>query len=195
MEQFFKSVKSAIKNWWVSLIFGILYIALAIWIFLQPLEGYAAIALAFAIILFISGVMEIFFAVTNKDSLDGWGWYLTGGILDFIIGFILISYPELTMALLPFFFGFWLLFRGIMTIGTSFDLQAYNVKGWGWLLAFGIIAMIFSFWVLINPIIGGISVLILTGMALIFIGAFRISLSLYLRKLHKNGKDKGLNDF
>ncbi|MDR1054778.1 MAG: DUF308 domain-containing protein [Prevotellaceae bacterium] len=188
-ERFLKSIKSAIKNWWVSLILGILYIVMAIWMFCDPIEGYTAIAIAFSIVLFASGIMEIYFAATNCKIIDGWGWYLTGGILDFIIGFVLVCYPGLTMAMLPYFLGFWLLFRGIMTIGTSFDLQSYRVKGWGWTLASGILAVVLSFFVIINPIFGGMSVLLLVGLALLFMGIFRIILSIYLRKLHKIGKD------
>jgi len=29
----------------------------------------------------VSGILEIIFALQNKNEVDGWGWYLTVGIL------------------------------------------------------------------------------------------------------------------
>ncbi|MFD1166733.1 DUF308 domain-containing protein [Sphingobacterium daejeonense] len=42
------------------------------------------LSFVFSISFLFSGVMEIIFAFNNKNEIDGWGWYLAGGILNTI---------------------------------------------------------------------------------------------------------------
>lgn len=186
--QLLQEVTSAIKNWWVSLILGILFIILAIILMASPIESYATISIVFSIMLFISGILEIIFSVNNRKSLSSWGWYLAGGIIDLILGLFLIMYIELTMTILPFIMAFWLMFRGISAIGFSIDLNSFGVKNWGWILALGILAILCSFLFIWNPIVAAFSIVYLVSFAFIFIGIFRIMLAFEFRKLHKHGK-------
>ncbi|MER3317146.1 MAG: HdeD family acid-resistance protein [Allomuricauda sp.] len=182
------TVRSATKNWWLSVLIGILYIFVGAWVFKTPLESYISLSIVFSAFIFVSGIFEIVFSISNRKEMDGWGWYLAGGILDFILGILLISSPVLTMAILPYFVGFWLLFRGIMALGASIQLGTLGVPGWGWLLVSGIATLIFSFLVLANPIFGGLSIVYMTAMAFIMIGIFRILLGFGLRKMRKSAK-------
>jgi len=183
------SVQSATKNWWLSILLGILYILVGFWVFRTPLSSYISLTIIFSIFIFVSGIMEISFAISNKDKIDGWGWYLSGGILDLVIGILLISNPVMTMAILPFYVGFWLLFRGIMSIGISIQLKTMSIPNWGWMLASGIATIIFSFLVLANPFFGGLSIVYMTAMAFIMIGIFRIFLGFDLKRMNKRIKD------
>ena len=115
--------KGSVKNWWVFFIVGILFIFGAIWIFKTPVESFISLAMIFSILILISGIFSIIFAFTNKDDIENWGLYLTGGIFDVIVGFILLSYPEITIVLFSMFIGFWLMFRGFNTISTSLKLK------------------------------------------------------------------------
>ena len=69
--------------------------------------------------------------------------------------------------------------------GFSIDLKSFGVNEWGWLLALGILGMLFSFILLWNPAFAGMTIVIWTSFAFIAIGIFRIFLSFKL---------KGLND-
>ncbi len=179
------SLKDAVKNWWASLVLGILFIIVAIWVMFTPLSSYLALSILFAVFMFVSGIIEIIFSVTNRKTLYGWGWYLSSGIFDFVIGFILLIYPQITMLVLPFFVAFWLMFKGFSAIGFSIDIKRYGSKEWGYLLCLGILVCLFSILILIEPVIGGLSIVYTTAFAFLFIGIFRIYLSFRLRKLHK----------
>ncbi|WP_458626081.1 HdeD family acid-resistance protein [Winogradskyella sp. PC D3.3] len=183
MTTIMSSVKSTAKNWWLSIIIGILYIFVGFWVFNTPLESYISLSIIFSVFIFISGILEIAFSISNRKEMRGWGWYLTGGILDLIIGTLLISNPVMTMAILPYFVGFWLLFRGIMAIGISIESSSLGIPNWGWLLASGIATIIFSFLVLANPFFGGLSLVYMTAIAFIMIGVFRIVLGFDLKKI------------
>jgi uncharacterized membrane protein HdeD (DUF308 family) len=69
-------------------------------------------------------------------------------------------------------------------IGISLDLKRYGVKDWGNLMGIGIIGILIGFILLLNPVIGGLSIVIWGGSGLIIMGVFNIYLSFKLKKLH-----------
>ena len=75
----------AVKNWWMSLLLGLLYIAVALCLLFAPVSSYVALSVIFSISILVSGILEIFFAVGNKKIINSWGWYLAGGIIDLLI--------------------------------------------------------------------------------------------------------------
>lgn len=185
----FDSAKKSIKNWWISILVGILYILAGVWVMRTPLESYISLSIIFSVFIFISGIFQIVFSISNKDEMNGWGWYLTGGILDLIIGILLITHPLMTMAILPLYIGFWLLFQSILSIGLSFQLKSAGVPRWGWLLFWSIVTLLFSFLLLANPIFAGLSIVYMTAFALITAGIFRIFLGIDLKRIGKTLKD------
>lgn len=183
------STRLVTKNWWISILLGIVYIFAGMWVFRTPLTSYISLSIIFSVFIFISGILEIIFFISNRKEIDSWGWYLAGGILDLIIGILLMSNPVMTMAILPLYVGFWLLFRGIMTIGISIQSKSFGISSWGWMLVSGIATIIFSILVLANPIIGGLSIVYMTAMAFVMIGIFRIFLGFDLKRMNKVIKD------
>ena len=184
-----KSVKT-IKNWWVFTLTGILFILGAGYVLYAPKESYVALTWLFSILITANGLSGIYFSVSNRKYLDGWGWYLTGGILELIFGIALLSYPEMSMIIFPIYTGFWLLFRGIQTIAASFDLKQYGVLDWGWIMLFGVmITMIGSFMVMF-PIFGFFNIIYLASLGLFILGVSNISFSLKLKKIKSLTLDK-----
>ncbi len=179
----FKAVKDAIKHWYFPLVLGIIFIVVGIWAIATPAATYLSLAILFSITFFVTGILEIIFSIIYKKQLDGWGLSLAAGILDFIIGLILILNPQISMITLPLFVGFVVLYRSILDISWSIELKKYRVSNWGWLLFTGIMGAIFSFILLLNPLFAGLTVAVFTGIALITIGIFHIHFSIKLKKL------------
>ena len=123
MKTIFDELQQEVKNWWISLILGILYVIVAISLMFSPLSGYAVLSILFSISMLFSGLLEISFAVSNRRRVSSWGWYLAGGIIDMILGFYLIAYPMLSMEVIPFINAFWLMFRGFSSVGYAMDLR------------------------------------------------------------------------
>ncbi len=185
----YKEVKGAINNWWMSLVLGILFIGVAFMLMFMPLEGYVALSIIFSVTMFLCGIFEIAFAVSNKKVLSGWGWYLAGGIIDLILGLLLMCIPALAMGVIPFLVAFWLMFRGFTSAGYSIDLQKLGTNDWGWYLVFGILAILCSFAIIFNPALGALSTIYITAFAFLFIGVFRIMLSFELKRFKGNAKE------
>ncbi len=167
---FFKTIRSSIKHWYIPLIIGILLILLEFYTIYTPVAAFLTLAILFSWSFIISGILEIIFAVQNKDEVDGWGWYLTGGILYTLFGILLIANPLLSASTLAFIVGFYALFKSFQLLSFSFDLKNYGSKSWGWNLLFAILGIIFSFILLWNPLFAGFSLVIWTGMAISTVG-------------------------
>lgn len=185
MNAFNEKISSAVKNWWVSLLLGLLYILIAICLMFTPLASYIALSVLFSIAMFVSGTLEILFAASNRKHISSWGWYLAGGIIDLILGIYLMASPGMSMAVLPFILAFWLMFRGFSSTGYAMDLKRYGTGSWGWYMAFGILAILCSIAIIWQPGLGVFTLVYMIAYALLIIGIFRVMLSFELRSLHK----------
>ncbi len=181
---FFKAVKSTVNYWYVPLLVGILFIGLGIWTYATPEASFQNLAWWFSLSFLLSGLFEIFFATSNRNELDNWGWTLVFGIINFLVGLNMMMKDEVGMLVLALYVGFIILFRSIMGISTAIEMKNYGVKSWTTMLAFGILGTIFGFILLWNPAFAGMSVVIWVALAFIMIGIFGILLSLKLKKIH-----------
>ena len=184
--QFLDSVKNAVKYWWSSLLLGILAIILGIWAVATPDVTLVTLSYLFVWAFFIGGILEIVFAVSNKNMLSGWGWTLSSGIIDILFSILLMAMPlPVITTIFIYVIGFWIMFRSIWTIGESVELQKLGVPGWGWMLALGILSVLFSILFIMSPIFSGAFIVVLVSIALIIYGIFRIYLSFKLKSIHK----------
>lgn len=170
------------RHWYLLLMLGILFVVLGIWVFRTPIASNVALAFLFAYLFLITGILEIIYAVINRNFLDGWGWALAGGIMNLLVGVLLLARGELTLLILPFFVGFGLLFRSTMSIVWAVELRKYRIPNWAGLLVIGILGVVFSFILLWNPLFAGMTIVVYTALALIFAGISYIYTAFQLRK-------------
>ena len=185
---FLQSIKDTIKHWYIPLFVGLLFVILSIVVFSSPVGSMLTLSIFFALSFLFSGLSEIIFSIANRDQLDNWGWSLAFGIITFIVGISLLSHPALSITVLAFYIGFLLLFRSISSISFALDLKKYGSKNWGGLLVFGILGAIVSFLLIWNPLVAGLSVVVLVALSFLFAGIFSILLAFQLRKIHKATK-------
>ena len=114
------------RYWWLMLIIGILSILCGIWVFRNPVESYFALAVYFSIMFILYGIGEIVNAFAGQRYRN-WGWGLAVGILDLVIGFILLGNLAWAADLLPYVVGFILMFVGIGFIGQSSQMQSFRI--------------------------------------------------------------------
>ena len=175
MKTFIDTINFGVKNWWVSLLLGLLYILIAICLMFTPLASYVALSVLFSVSMFVSGTLEILFAVTNRKNISSWGWYLASGIIDLILGIYLMANIGLSMAVLPFIVAFWLMFRGFASTGYAMDLKRYGTRNWGWYMAFGVLAILCSIGIIWQPGLGALSLVYMIAYTLLIIGIFRVA--------------------
>jgi uncharacterized membrane protein HdeD (DUF308 family) len=114
-------------------------------------------------------------------------WIFISGIVEVLIGFILIFSIAISAAILPVLLGIWILFKGINMVGVSDDMNIMEIPGAGWTLLMGIMTILCAFIVLSQPLIFGTeAVVIWCSIALIMLGIAVFSYSLQLKKMHKH---------
>lgn len=175
-----------IRYWWLFLLSGSALILFGILVCLMPVTAYATLTGFFIAVFVLNGVAEIGFGVLNRGAIGGWGWHVAGGIFDFAAGLLLLVVPVLAAAALPYFAGFWLLFRSISIIGRSFDLPGVVWQERTWMLLLGAAGLFFSFLILYNPTLGAFSLVIWTALALLAIGLFYLFLGIHLRNVRNH---------
>ena len=78
-----------------------------------------------------------------------------------------------------------------MIIGFGGDLSTFRLGGSGWVIAGGALLMVFSLLMLIMPLtVGMAAITLVTGLAFLFAGALIVALSLQLKRMHENVRNR-----
>lgn len=173
------------RYWWLLLIVGIALFVVGILVFVYPAESYLGMSVVFGWLMLLTGILEVVLSSANKHFITGRGWMLAGGIIEIILGVILIFNVVLSAATLPIFLGFWLMLRGFSAIGLGGDMNAMQIAGSGWTIFSGILLLLCSLWILFQPLVFGTAAVIAwVGISLLLAGVAAFSLSLQLRQAH-----------
>ena len=174
-----------IRHWWMYLICGILCIAAGIGVFSFPMESYMTLGILFGILMLIVGAVQLIIAGTSRNYLTGRGYMIVGGILDLILGILLCANPAVTLAIMPILLGIWMLYHSFMIIAFGGDMETFNLSGSGWTITGGVLLMLLSIMILVNPFSAGLTaVIVLTGCGLIVFGILICALGIQLKDIH-----------
>jgi uncharacterized membrane protein HdeD (DUF308 family) len=174
-----------LKNWWMPLLKGVIFIALSVLVFMHP--GAALIGLSWYIGLafLFSGIVITLSAISYRSQIKGWGWRLAEGLVDIFFGMILLFNPGLTALAMSFMMGFWFLFYGITSLTDSFGMKDEGASNWWVGLIWGILAIIFGFWIMFRPFAGAITIITLMGIFFLIAGLFNIGFAFVLKGMKK----------
>lgn len=174
----------AVKHWWLMLIAGILCIAAGICVFVFPVESYVVLSILFGIVMLLTGVGQLIIASTSGNYLMMRGYFIVGGIMDLILGIFLCVYPGVTLVVLPFMMGLWLMYHSFVLIAFGGDMDTFKVSGSASMIILGILVLVLSIFVLLNPFSAGVvTVLVVAGAGLLLLGITFCVLAAKLRDL------------
>ncbi len=151
----------------VSSIFMIIAGILA-WIF--PDTALLAAAIYLGVMFLISGVGYL----VDFYSLRS-GWLLVTGILDIIIGAVLMLNLGVTVASLPVFLAVWILCVAVMQVAFGVDARSAGDPSGKWVLGSGLLGILFGLWILGSPVLGIFTVSTLVGFYLVLYGGLGIA--------------------
>ena len=178
--------KQAVRYWWLMLLIGIALFVLGILVFVYPAQSYVSMAVLFGWVILAAGILEVVLSASSDHFVTGRGWMLAGGVIQIILGLILVFNVALSAVTLPIVLGFWLLFRGFSTIGLGGDMRAMGISGAGWTIVGGVLLLLCALWMLFQPLgFGTAFVVVWLGVALLFAGVSAMALSFQLRTAHR----------
>jgi len=169
------SLDRSLRYWWVILIRGILFILLGIYMVCNPASGYAALGFLFGLLILLTGIAELFRVTRDHDQASR-SWHLLLGIIDIIIGIVLVTHIIASADILRVIVGLYFLFRGISLLSYS------HFRGRSWpLILGGIITVVFGLFIIFNAVFGAVTIIIFTAIAFIITGIFNVWLGLHMR--------------
>lgn len=175
-----------IRHWWLMLLVGILVIIAGILVFVFPAQSYFALGVLFGILMLLSGAAQLVIAGTSGNYLVMRSYVVIGGVVDLLLGLFLCIYPGVTMVVLPVFLGIWMLYHSFIIIAFGGDMDTFRIPDGGLVVIGGILLLLLSIMVLINPLGTGVeTVLLLTGIGIIIFGALLCVLSMKMRDMHR----------
>ena len=154
----------------LNIVAGILLIAAGIYCLCNEDVAVLSAGLMLGIFMLAAGIAEIVVFAGTSGMLIGSGWLLLDGVLTVIMSLFLLFNQWFTLLSLPFIFTVWLMFSGISRFVSAFDLHALGVRGWGWVLAVGILLMVAGFICMMDPWVSAAAVGVTVGLVFLLEG-------------------------
>ena len=166
----------------LSILTGALRIAAGIYCLCNQDVAAMSAGIVLGLLMLIAGIVEIvIFAGTSRFIL-GSGWLLLDGVLTVVMSLFLLFNHWFTMMSLPILFTVWLLFSGVSRFVSAFDLKALGMRGWGWILALGIVLLVFGVVCMMDPWVSVVAVGVTVGLVLILEGIGTIAVACISRR-------------
>lgn len=137
--------KKKFKSWWIILVRGIIITIFGIMIMVRldsgisdPGESLVGLSVYFGWTLFLIGIVNIAGALAQGGSREDWNWLLSEGMLDLLIGMIIMLYPVMTGPIVLIVIAIWGLINAVLQIVRAF-INKEKLKNWWITVTAGII--------------------------------------------------------
>lgn len=176
---------ATIKLWRIPLIIGLLFILFGIVMLKNPLTSFYTLSIIIGSTLIASGIVEIFVFGKNRKHLNNWSFQVSGGIIDLLIGIILIANPKIILIVLTMLVSLWLIYKAIFIIKKAVELKNTANNKWLLLLILGILILVLTVLLILKPEIIGAALALWIAISFIIFGIYRVFLALQLKNNSK----------
>ncbi len=108
---------------WLMALVGVLGIVLGIVVMRNPTDTLALVVLIIGIFWIISGLVDLWRGITDSALADRW-WVAFGGLLGVAFGALLVFWPDVSLTVLAFVAGIYLLVVAVIEVVTAFRIKA-----------------------------------------------------------------------
>ncbi len=115
-------------------------------------------------IMFTAGAINLFVCYKKSYSIHGSKWLVADGLTALLLSFFPLFNQMIYPVMIPFFFGFWELFSGILKVMDSNELKLEKIKCWIGFAVIGYIELVSGTLAMIKPIDEALGVNSLIGM-------------------------------
>ncbi len=169
------------KYWWLFLIRGLLGLALGVLALVYPGATLAVAVLLIGAYLIVDGVVAIIKSFQLRPDKHWWALLLEG-ILGVIVGVAIFIWPGISLVTMAYLVGWWAIVTGVLAVGTAVRLRTQIQGEWLYIL-FGIVSVIFGFFVLMAPATGLVYIVLMISIYGFVIGFTMIALAFRAKSL------------
>ena len=162
------------------LLAGILMVILGTYVWFNPFVSLMALSLYIGIALIVIGAGYI----GTSASLES-GWFMFVGMIDVIVGIILVSNLGVSAITLPIIFALWSIAVGSIQLVSSYHLSKANMP-WALSLCLGLLGIVFGFLILQYPELGAVTISTLLGLYIVLYGFLEIVEYFYFKNINNN---------
>ena len=156
-EHLVRKASRVIKHWWLIGLAGLLCIIAGVAVLIFPIQSYVALSIILGIVVLLVGVAQLLVATTSSNYLAMKSYWVVGGVLDIILGILLCIYPNVTLVLLPIMLGIWMMYHSFIILAFGGDMENFRISGSGLTIFGGVMLLLLSVLILINPFGAGIA--------------------------------------
>jgi Short repeat of unknown function (DUF308) len=169
------------RTWWVFLIGGIAAVLFGVLAFTRPVAAWLVVATFFAAAILVDGVFNVAGSIRNRDK-DGWWIMLLLGVLGVLVGGYALLNPLVSMAAFVYLVAFQAVLAGAFLVMLGYKVREVTEREWILYLTGGL-SILFGVLVLVNPAIGGLSVIWMIAAWAVVTGVLRILFAFRVRSL------------
>ena len=152
-----------------------------------PNEEVVSIAAYLGVSMLAAGSLNLFVCLKKFNTLDGSRWLFADSLATILLSLFPIFNEIILPAMIPFFFGAWEIFSGIVKIIDSKELHDEKIKGWQSFSIIGGIEILSGTSAMIEPVDDFIGMhLVITMVFLVQAASFFIKAFMYKRLLITN---------
>lgn len=165
--------------WWLVLLRGVLAVVFGLYALFSPASALLALVLVYGIYAIMDGVAALAVGFRHRRT-SHWGWHVAQGVVSLLAGVIALFWPGPTVLALVLIIGVWSIVLGLTQVVEAFTARRHGSSSWVWLLAGGIVGVLFGVVLIASPAAGALALLWVIGLfALVFgvvlvVWAFRL---------------------
>ena len=168
------------NNWWAAAIRGVVAILIGAFAIFAPAVTLTALVMVFAAYSFVDGVFAIVLAVRGARKHERWGWLAFNGVVSIGAAIIAILFPAATIVAFGILFAAWAIVSGAASVAAGLGLGKSH--GRWWLIAGGILAIVFGIWAVLDLELGLLALSYLVGFQAFLAGFTLLALAYQLRE-------------
>ena len=184
VEQIQRAVATSLHEHWVLfLVEGIILVILGLAAILIPPVATLAVEILVGWLFLISGIVGLITTLRMREAPGFW-WSVVSAVLGIAAGIVLLLWPlsgllSVTLVLIVFF-----VIEGVASIMFALEHKRERSGRWGWMLASGIIDLIFAAIIVAGlPETAAWAIGLLVGINMLFGGSALIAMALHAREI------------
>lgn len=186
LDPFDEDVRRLTRLWWLVVTLGVLSLVAGVIVIVKPSNSLKTLAVVVGIFVLLDGIAEFVLAFDRRTANRGMVALL--GLLDFVVGILLIRHPVGGVKAIALLLAIWLIAAGVVRLMIAFDTQGDRLGRF----VVAAIEIVFGIVIVANPNIGFATLAVLVGLAFIVNGLGLIAVGILLRAVRNQPRPPGL---
>lgn len=147
----------------LKILAGILLIGTGMFCFAHPGELFPSIAFPLGCAMLVSGIFSAFVAFWYSMKGEISNYIFAEGLLAVILGGLVLSNQLLADAVIPVFFGMWVMFSGILRATEAYERRNTGWATLSWLLSLSVLGVAAGLYAFFNTVLFAFSPVMMAG--------------------------------